>query len=458
MTAVSLLARCVLGTGIGDVPLFVRLPCTPIVPPSLAVTIGEGACYTLEPMDSTAWSVIPADTDPNHNMFKQGWLSNPANFLTPAPTTSGNSVIHLIQARFQEMDVNNVSRPYFNSADPSMPIFNNNFDTRQDTIDVQIKLGIEASVPAPPTPDPGYTALYYVTVAYGQTSIVSGNISVVPGAPFITESLTQKISSGTIAAGYVSIDQEQKSSNVYANDIGTPGVLVVNPNPAYAAYQAGMRILVQAANANGGVSTLNVSGQGAVEIKMIQGGGFVSLSGGEIQSGAIYEFIYNGSIWQIMNPTTSGGIPVGTILPMGGTGIDAGFLAWNGQIVSRTTYAALFAKIGVNWGAGDGSTTFQVGPTTTRRTMVGAGGTGTSVLGNTVGSLGGSETHALTGSENGPHTHNYEVPYNPAQKVNGSGSEVFFIDLQTGTTTSSGSGTPHNIMQPSMVVFYQVKY
>jgi phage-related tail fiber protein len=38
----------------------------------------------------------------------------------------------------------------------------------------------------------------------------------------------------------------------------------------------------------------------------------------------------------------------------------AGFLKANGAAVSRTTYAALFAAIGTTWGAGDGSTTFNV--------------------------------------------------------------------------------------------------
>lgn len=37
-----------------------------------------------------------------------------------------------------------------------------------------------------------------------------------------------------------------------------------------------------------------------------------------------------------------------------------GFLACSGQAVSRTTYAALFAAIGTTYGAGDGSTTFNL--------------------------------------------------------------------------------------------------
>ena len=41
-------------------------------------------------------------------------------------------------------------------------------------------------------------------------------------------------------------------------------------------------------------------------------------------------------------------------------GIPAGYLLCNGQAISRTTYANLFSVIGTSYGAGDGSTTFNV--------------------------------------------------------------------------------------------------
>jgi hypothetical protein len=40
--------------------------------------------------------------------------------------------------------------------------------------------------------------------------------------------------------------------------------------------------------------------------------------------------------------------------------VPTGWLECNGQAVSRTTYAALFASISTTFGAGDGSTTFNV--------------------------------------------------------------------------------------------------
>ena len=53
-------------------------------------------------------------------------------------------------------------------------------------------------------------------------------------------------------------------------------------------------------------------------------------------------------------------VPVGAVLPFGGTTEPANWLFARGQAVSRTTYATLFAAIGTAFGAGDGSTTFNV--------------------------------------------------------------------------------------------------
>lgn len=55
-----------------------------------------------------------------------------------------------------------------------------------------------------------------------------------------------------------------------------------------------------------------------------------------------------------------GGVPPGQIANFAMSSPPAGWLKANGQAVSRVTYAALFAAIGTTWGAGNGSTTFNV--------------------------------------------------------------------------------------------------
>ena len=56
----------------------------------------------------------------------------------------------------------------------------------------------------------------------------------------------------------------------------------------------------------------------------------------------------------------SGMVPSGAVLYFAGQTAPAGWLKANGAAVSRTAYAALFAAIGTTYGAGDGSTTFNL--------------------------------------------------------------------------------------------------
>ena len=118
--------------------------------------------------------------------------------------------------------------------------------------------------------------------------------------------------------------------------------------------------------------------------------------------------LYSGS-----SGATSNGVPVGTILPFGGTLAPAGYLLCDGTAISRTTYATLFSVLNTTWGFGNGSTTFNVpdlrgrfmrgvdgtagnDPDNSTRTAINAGGN----VGNNVGSLQSdqlaSHTHGIT--------------------------------------------------------------
>jgi microcystin-dependent protein len=58
--------------------------------------------------------------------------------------------------------------------------------------------------------------------------------------------------------------------------------------------------------------------------------------------------------------TAENGSPVGAITMYGAAAAPTGWLLCDGSAVSRSTYAALYAVIGVTFGAGDASTTFNV--------------------------------------------------------------------------------------------------
>ena len=54
------------------------------------------------------------------------------------------------------------------------------------------------------------------------------------------------------------------------------------------------------------------------------------------------------------------GVPSGAVFCMAVATVPSGYLECNGAAVSRTTYAALFAIIGTNYGTGNGSSTFNL--------------------------------------------------------------------------------------------------
>ena len=95
-------------------------------------------------------------------------------------------------------------------------------------------------------------------------------------------------------------------------------------------------------------------------------------------------------------------VPTGSINAWSTNTAPTGWQLCDGSLVSRTTYAALFAVIGETYGAGDGSTTFAL-PDLKGRAIVGrdAAQTEFDVLGET----GGAKTHTLTSAQMPAHVH-----------------------------------------------------
>ena len=58
--------------------------------------------------------------------------------------------------------------------------------------------------------------------------------------------------------------------------------------------------------------------------------------------------------------TLVGGVPSGAVFWFAASTAPTGYLKANGAAVSRATYSALFAVVGTTFGAGDGSTTFNL--------------------------------------------------------------------------------------------------
>ena len=266
MIGLGKLAKAVLGAQ----TVVDGLAVTPVSPAALSVQVGIGAIYSLQPVDATAYGVLPADTA--DTIIKQGLLMAAQQLSCPAPATAGYSINYLIEVTYQDQDTNLQVLPYFNSANPSQPLSGQNNSgaaqatQRQGFAVVQAKAGAAATTGTQTTPaaDSGYTGLAVVTVANGQATITSSNIALVSGAPTISSVLQAAQSAGLVTG----------------NDTGAANAYVMAVNPPIAAYAGGMTLNLEGIVAtNTGASTISVSGLTAIPIIGPAG---VALQGGEL--------------------------------------------------------------------------------------------------------------------------------------------------------------------------------
>jgi len=177
--------------------------------------------------------------------------------------------------------------------------------------------------------------------------------------------------------------------------------------------------------------------------------------------------------------------PVGAVMDYAGQTAPTGWLLCYGQAVSRTTYAALYALLGGAFGNGDGTTTFNV-PDLRGRVAAGSDNMGGSAAnrlttavftsGSVFSAVGGAQTIALTADQNGPHAHGVTDPghthvYNSPNFVvdvdKGGSPSLWSIDQATTPVTqpattgisiqTSGSGNPHNNVQPTLLLSKIIK-
>lgn len=121
------------------------------------------------------------------------------------------------------------------------------------------------------------------------------------------------------------------------------------------------------------------------------------------------------------------GTPTGGLMLWPTASPPANWLICNGDVVSRTTYATLFAVVGTTFGVGDGSTTFKL-PDYRDRMPIGAG------LAYAVNAQGGSATTTLTTTELPSHSHSASSSSSSSSTFSGS----------AGTTGTTNIDHNHN--------------
>jgi microcystin-dependent protein len=177
-------------------------------------------------------------------------------------------------------------------------------------------------------------------------------------------------------------------------------------------------------------------------------------------------------------------VPVGTVWDFAGlnTGVPGGWYICDGSAKSRSVDTRLFGVIGTSYGAGDGSTTFNI-PDLRGRVIAGIdnmGGVNANRLNSTIsnptlpGGVGGSQLHTLSLGELASHAHagadhvhtgTTGLSFGYAAgggywgyTVDAGGANVLGYAAHTGssfnalTTGGAGSNAAHNNTQPTMTM------
>ena len=127
------------------------------------------------------------------------------------------------------------------------------------------------------------------------------------------------------------------------------------------------------------------------------------------------------------------------------------------QVIGKFIYpvgSVIINTTGTNPGTQFGGTWEQFAP---GRVLIGAGtgNDGSTSMTFTAGGDYGEYLHALTESENGPHSHNYYSPViQPVQSVSSGNTYGNYNKQYKIQTDSSGEGRGHNNIQPSRAVYY----
>lgn len=169
---------------------------------------------------------------------------------------------------------------------------------------------------------------------------------------------------GLIAAAWVFVPPPRQASAQFVDQSTYGGTSGGSTNAQtitignYTSHMSGVVLRFIPNSPNTGPATINISGLGAVAIVRPSSIGNVTLSGGELQTGELTCVVYNGAAYQLACNTEM--TAIGRTVDFRGATTPRGTLIEDGSAVSRSTYAALFTVIGTTYGAGDGSTTFNV--------------------------------------------------------------------------------------------------
>lgn len=125
-----------------------------------------------------------------------------------------------------------------------------------------------------------------------------------------------------------------KDTNASKSSTGSANAYAFAADQTLTAYYDGLEIAFDANFTNDGAATLDVDGLGAQAITLVDGS---ALTGSEIVQGQKAIVIFDGTNWQLLNPSFSGlkSLPVGSTFPYVGTVAPSGFVLAEGRTIGN---------------------------------------------------------------------------------------------------------------------------
>lgn len=133
-----------------------------------------------------------------------------------------------------------------------------------------------------------------------------------------------------------------------------------------------------------------------------------------------------------------GSVPTGVVMPFAGNTAPTDYLICDGTAISRTIYNDLFVLISTSYGAGDGSTTFNI-PDIRGRVIPGYKSSDTAF--DSLGETGGNKATTLVAANLPPHAH---AGGSHSHSLS-SHQHGYSHSYSSGSAQAYGSGTPYQV-------------
>ena len=312
--------------------------------------------------NSAASSAITATAAANTSITKASESSTAASTATSAAGSASTSSADAATAANQAINANAAAQAAAaasQAAATTSGITNTRIVYGDDasktsgvaTADLAVASGFYES--SADVPSAGKWLIYTIKSKTGGELIQRAFNSADPNQEF-TRQINGGVKTPWIGAGLL---QKQIASSFTTT--GTAPTYMGAFTPAATTLSINLRAQVTVHVTNGGAaSTLNVNGLGAKSLKQYDSTG--ALVDAMLYTSQVVDVVYNGTVWVVLTPAPYYASGAGEVSYFARSTAPVGYVKANGALVSRTTYAALFAAIGTTFGAGDGSTTFAL--------------------------------------------------------------------------------------------------